>query len=443
MADTLDAAGIGLHPHGGVADGEGLALVARVWGTRKSGVIRSDHVDGRALLIQGEPRDLESLEFLVRAVYVGGLRFTDGDAFSRRPDPTLAAHLWHAAATLRGADIGPEALDSTLVDGPAIQGVGLFPLTPATRKLLAIRHDPRDSLADLLEHSTLRLKEVAEDLGALVTLGALRLRQGAGGGSRPRRSSWSLKKDSGVEKAVPPRRRPASGQKQKAKVARRAATPSRQKIGTLRARLERELDVVRAADDWTVVGANARMPSEAIERACERMTSRYAKLMDDDRLPGDVRDLAQEVHARVLLAVGRIQDGKASSGGSAVVGDLLEEGKRLFAEGRTELALKCFAKARQDTGSPVAQAWLGWSIYNDSTRPEGDRRRKGRDLVEMAVSSSDFLPDPLYLMARIEYLEGDLLRSWNWLEKLMKLDPEHVEGRALLFDVRTQINKDR
>ncbi len=282
---------------------------------------------------------------------------------------------------------------------------------------------------------------IAEDLATLVTLGALRLRQPAGGGARPRRSSWSLKKGTRPESKPPPRRPPPKAKPERA--VRRPSEASRKKIQQLNARLLRELDLVNAADDWTVIGANARMPRENIERACERMTSRYAKLMDDDRLPGHVRDLAQEIHARVLLAVGRIQDGKAEAASTVVMGDPLEEGQRLFREGRIDLALKCFAKARQDTGSPIAQAWLGWMIYNDPSRPRGDRRRKGRDLVEMAVSSAEFLPDPIFLMARIEFLEGDLLRSWNRLEKLMKLAPDHVDGRALLLEVRQEINKER
>ena len=438
-----DPAEADLHPAGGVADPDSLALVAKAWGAKKSGVIRCDHLPGRGLLLHGEPRDDDSLKFLVQVLYVGGARFVDGDAFAQRPKPRLAAHLWAAASGLAArSPMGEAQLSDILVDGPAIQSVGLFPLEPDTRKLLAVRHDPREDLGTLLDHSGLSLKAVASDLGTLLALGALRLRSSAGGGARPRRASWSLKK--GRPPTPPPPRRPPPRASKVSKLerARTRATPSRQKIEQLRTRLRRELGVVRDADDWTVVGANARMPREAIERACERMTGRYAKLMDDDRLPGDVRDLAQEIHARVLLAVGRISEGRAARG-PTITGDPLEEGKRMIGEGRFELATKCFAKARQDTGSPIAQAWLGWSIYADPSRPEGDRRRKGRDLIEMALNSADFLPDPIYLMARVEYLEGDLVRSWNWLEKLMKIAPDHVDGRALLLDVRGQINKER
>ena len=75
----------GLHPTGGVADPETLALIARAWGGKKSGVVRSSHLHGRALLLSGEPRDDEDLVFVVRVLYVGGASFSDGDAFSRRP----------------------------------------------------------------------------------------------------------------------------------------------------------------------------------------------------------------------------------------------------------------------------------------------------------------------------------------------------------------------
>lgn len=419
-----------LHPPGARADAESLAVVAKAWGRKRSGVLRSVYLPGRASLVGGEPSDDFALSYAVEAIYVGGVGFNEAEPLgSGRPRARLAPHLWTAAGSLPRVQLSEAELRSTLVDGAGIGGVGLLPLSAQTRKLLAIRHDPRDSLGRLLQMGQIQLGEVREDLSRLILLGALRLRAGAGGGPQPRRPR-------------PPPRPPARQAPERV-VARagrpRAVSPA--KLEKLRVRLQRELDVVEAADDWTVVGASASMGSEAVERACERMTRRYAKLMEDERLPGDLQDLAQAIHARVVLAVTRIQEGKAGSSALSI-GDPIQEGKRYLNAGEFENAQKCFTLAKQQTGSPVAGAWLGWAIYNDRGRPEIARRAKGRSMIELAESMSEFSPDPMYLLARVEFLEGDLLRSWNRLEKLMKVAPDHVDGRALLLEVRSEIHQE-
>ena len=417
-----------LHPPGARADAESLAVVAKAWGRKRSGVLRSVYLPGRASLIGGEPSDDFALAYAVEGIYVGGVGFNPAEPLGHgRPTARLAPHLWTAAGTLPTPELGQRQLAATLVDGASIGGLGLLPVGAETRKLLAIRHDPRDSLARLLRMGSIELDEVRDELGRLLLLGVVRLRAAAGGGQQPRRPR------------PPPR--PAPQPERVVARARRARAVSPAKLEKLRVRLQRELEVISNADDWTVVGASASMGSEAVERACERMTRRYARLMGDQRLPEDIQDLAQAIHARVVLAVQRIQDGRPSAVTQAF-GDPLEEGKRFLNQGQFENAEKCFTLAKQQTGSPVATAWLGWAIYNDTGRPEVGRRAKGREMLELAESMSEFAPDPMYLLARVEFLEGELLRSWNRLEKLMKVAPDHVDGRALLLEVRTEIHQE-
>ncbi len=420
-----------MHPPGAQADPESLVVVAKAWGRRQSGVVRSVYLPGRASLVQGEPSDDFALGYVVEGLYVGGVGFNEAEPLGfGGAKPRLAPHLWAAACSLPAAPLSGESLRSSLVDGAGIGGVGLLPLQRQTRKLLAIRHDPRDSLGRLLQLGRIELDEVVQDLSCLLALGALRLGSVAGGGDTPRRPRPPPRPPSRVVHAERVEARPGRS---------RAVTGAQ--LEKLRVRLQRELDIISAADDWTVVGANAAMGSDAVERACERMTRRYARLMEDERLPAQVQDLAQAVHARVLLAVTRIQDGRPAVI-EAAFGDPMEEGKRYLNEGEFENAQKCFTLARQQTASPASSAWLGWAIYNDRTRPEIARRAKGRELIELAESMSEHAPDPLYLLARVEVLEGELLRAWNHLEKLMKVAPDHRDGRALLIEVRSQIHQD-
>lgn len=411
------------HPTQAVADAETLQAVARAWAARQSGFLRT--ATERVVLLSGEPRDEVDLKNLVRILYNGGATLRPADSFGNRPPATLAPHLWHAAGTLAEAHrLDEGALDATLVDGPTIVGVGRLPISNELRRLLAFRDDPRATLRRLLAEAATSLDAVADDLARVLALGALRLRRPKGGGARPR-----------------PARRRRSRETSDAPRAQTASLGHR-KIEQVRARLERELGLITDADDWTVVGVSPGMSQAAIERACERMTHRYARMMDDERLPPPVRDLAQEIHARVLLSVGRISEGRAEAS-VASIQDPLEHGKKLLDEGRHELAAKCFAKARQDTGSSVATAWLGWALYSGARHDDEVAKTKGRELVELATNTSDFLADPAYLMARIDFQEGNLVRSWNWLEKAMKIEPDHKAGGALLIQVRAEINKER
>ena len=409
------------HPAGAAADLETLQAVARAWAQRQNGFVRT--ATDRVVLLAGEPRDEADLRSLVRLLYVGGVEIRPADSFGNRAQARLAPHLWFAAGTLADAHAPDDAaLDATLVDGPTIVGVGRLPISNELRRLLAFRDDPRASLRRLLAEAATTLSTVRDDLARVIALGALRLRRSAGGGTRPRPKR--------------PRRAPESTPRATSRHL------NERKIEQVRARLERELGLITDADDWTVVGVSPGMPRAAIERACERTTTRYARMMEDDRLPPPVRDLALQMHARVLLSVGRISEGRAETSVVSMTNPL-EQGKKLLDEGRHELAAKCFAKARQDTGSPVATAWLGWAIYSGAPRTDEAALLRGRELVELATNTSDFLADPAYLMARIDFQEGNLVRSWNWLEKAMKIEPDHKAGGALLLKVRAEINKER
>ncbi|MCP4807829.1 MAG: hypothetical protein GY913_09845 [Proteobacteria bacterium] len=413
------------HPEGAVADEETLQALARAWALKQSAFVRSQRVEGRAVLLNGEPRDPADLELLVRMVYAGAVEVRQADSFGSRVPATLAPHLWHAAGTLAGQHVvDSSSLDATLVDGPTIIGVGLLPISHELRRLLAFRDNPRATLRHLLVEAATRVEVLGDELSRVIALGALRLRKGTGGGTRPRPGR--------------PRR------KEKPRAVRPTATAplGHRKVEQMRARLEREIGLITDADDWTVVGVSPGMPPTAIQRACERMTDRYARMMDDERLPDEVRDLAQEIHARVLLSVGRINEGNASAPPLSMT-DPMAQGHRFLEEGRPDLATKCFAKARQDTSSPMASAWLGWAVFASAGVQDVAARQKGRELVELATNTSDFLADPAYLMARIDFQEGNLVRSWNWLEKAMKIEPDHQAGGALLLQVRAEINKER
>lgn len=412
------------HPATATIHPDALQAIARAWATRQDAFVRSRHLNGRVVLLQGEPRDADDLKSLVQMLYVGDIEVRPADSFGGRGRASLGSHLWHAAG-LRAPHhpVTTDDLVATLVDGPTIVGVGRLPLGQEIRRLLAFRDDPRASLQRLLSEAATRLDVVAGDLSRLLALGALRLRTSKGGGSRPR----------------PTRRRAPT----KAPPVRKPRPLTERNVEQVRARLERELGLITDADDYTVVGVSPGMPAPAVRRACERMTERYAAMMDDERLPGRVRDLAQEIHARVLLAVGRIQDGSAHVGTPGVSGDPMRQGHKFLDEGRPELAARCFAKARHDTGSPQATAWLGWALFANAAKSDTVARQKGRELVELATNTSDFLADPAYLMARIDFQEGNLVRSWNWLEKAMKIEPDHEAGGELLARVRAELNKER
>jgi hypothetical protein len=401
-----------LHPQGIKPELEALRMLARLWAQRRTGVLRSPHMRGEARIIEGRAARPQDRTWIVQAAYVGGVEVHACNVLAV-PGLDLLPELWACAMALANPSAVLGALDASLVERSAARRLDELPLAVATRRLLSGQRRPDQDLRHLCQVSGIAPEAVAQELSALVALGLFRLRRAAG---RTRRARLHT-----VTPAQPGDNR---------------------QIQALRKRLEREWGLLADADDWTVVGVSQHMDAEVIRRACERMLGRYAQVASREDLPEDVRELARSIHNRVERAVGEIRAGRAlTSTQRRLHEDPLSEGRRRLAAGDFANAARCFTMARNQGESALNVALLGWALYNDPGRPREARTERGMELLGLAESMGGHAHDVQLLRARAESAEGDLVRAWTRLDRILETDPDHTDARVLLTEVRQRLGR--
>ena len=426
----------------GRPDGESLARVAQVWASEQTGAFRSHTLSGRAIVVQGEPRDGQARVWLDKAIREGPVQFTPVTTFGHTPHLTIAGMLWGLACELASTSSLQRNRHGLLVDGVAARGMMRLPLSEPVRKLLEIRSDPSEDLENLLRRSEVDREAVWFELAALITLGALKLRFPAAAKPyaetpSPAPAGRAPSKPPPPPTPLPPPPPPPPPTESSSPGREKIADGELEKQAMIQKRLQREWAVIEEANDHVVLGITPQMNEETRASACNRMEQRYRKLAEDEGLNDLSRELAQNILARVQVAIERVEQGKASS----FVGDPFEQGKVAAAQGDWETALKLFALARSKSDNPVYRAWFGWALYNDPSRPVETRRAKGREHMDLADNISTN-SDAAFLLARADIVEGELVRAWNRLELLVNARPDYVEARHLLTQVQKDVRKD-
>ena len=391
-----------------------LRVLARCWARKASGVFSSPHVPGAANLADGQPVDARSLQVAIRVCYVGGGEFKPMDVLAAGK-VELAGDLWECALAAANPTALRDALDAAWVQRSSAPAAARLPLSMQTRRVLSQRNSPRLTLLDLISAADVAVGNVDRELSALVALGFFRLRRAAARGRRPPRS-------------VPLRDRTPAGMAGDAMMLRR---------------LQKDWELVRDADDWTVIGASPTMDRSVVDRACQRMLDRYNKAARNPQASPAARELAQKIRRRVAAAVQNIQSGSAVTQAEARLRrDPMGEGLRLAAEGSWGMAARCFAVARKVSETARNVAWLGWATYNDESKPER-RKERALELLALAESMGGHASEVQLLRARADKAEGDLVRAWNRLERLVEQDPSDSEARELLGEVQMLIKRER
>lgn len=400
-----------MHPPGR-PNRESLRLIAKVWARRGTGALLSPA--GRAILVQGEPKDDHSLSLAVAAMYEEAVTFSPRDLFAGGAR-LVGPELWLAASRRANLVGVRERMDHALVERPGAHGIGRLPLSDDTRAVLAQENSPRHTLADLVASAKADPIVVASDISVLVVLGLHKLRRAASGGGRPAARAI-------VQTPV-----------------RDASFDSRQGDRAVQ-RLNREWANIEHADDYTVVGVSQQMPEEVVQRACERMLGRYSRLAEDERLPTEARELAGAIHQRVSDAVVRLRQGRGTRHNRLTSSEPLAAGLSFVNQGDWTRAVKCFNMARhKNPNNADAVAWLAWSVFNDPTLPQVKRRKKARDLLALSETLDFGSSVVTFLAARLDYAEGDLVRAWNRLDGLVTRDADNREAREWLVRVQKEI----
>ena len=378
-------------------------------------MLSSPHVPGTARLAEGRPVDDRALQIAIRIAYVGGGEFKPMDVLAGT-SVELSGDLWQCALAAANPESLRAAVDAAWVQRSSATAAARLPIDRSTRRVLAQPNNPRLSLLDLVAGADVPIARVDRELSALVALGFYRLRRAAAQGRKRPRS-------------VPLRDRTPIARSGDAMVVRR---------------LQRDWQVVRDADDWTVIGASPTMDAETVARACKRMLDRYSQAARDPKASPEARDLATKIRMRVKEAVRNVQSGRAITQVEARLRqDPMGEGRARAKAAEWSVAAKCFAVARRMAETAQNVAWLGWAVYNDPTRPEERRKERGLELLALAESMGGHAGEVQLLRARAEAAEGDFVRAWTRLERLVEQDPDDEEARVLLRTVKDQVRRDR
>ena len=390
-----------LHPQDLTPQKTNFNLVLDIWATKRTGLfIGAEGV--RAAVVDGEPKNREHLERVMAFIYGEEMvQFKNADSPLKRPKPVLGTHLLKAAERVSKPDRVRKAAGAMLVPG---QHGGILKKLPVPDQLREVLDgESRVSVMDVLKHDA----DLAEDVATLLVMKVLRL-------AKPSQNE----------------RLPASERKDRIDATRTAL---------LLRRLEREWDIVKEADDYTVLGVSPDTPESDIAPAAQRMQERYAKIAADDGAHPKARKLAQRIFQKVAAAATRMAEGSATGGSSE-----LPDEKTAFAEGTKHLeqgdfarAVKWFALARKYSSNDASNVgYLGWAVYNDPGRPKSKRHSKGRELLELSDFINPHAEGPQLFLAQVELAEGDPERARARMERLLALEPGYKPAQKLLATIR-------
>lgn len=396
---------------------DAVLAITRAWAEAQSGFLRT--AGDRISLLHGEPASPKQLQSTVDALYAAdGIEFIPTSLQGRPLPPRLANELWIAAGRLASRGDLKGRARHRIVPGPNYARLNAFPIRALTARFAGRAQRSKIRLGDTVRMEKSSRMEVLDDLVALEVLGVLALQ-------------------------APKQRSVEPSTKAPLRAAREPEPRVQVNVGTEQ-RLSREWDVLRDADDWTVLGCGPGMDAVAVERAARRMASRYRQLSTDRRVSEAGQTTAKNILMRVLEASAAIRSGtaKRSPGKTLSVNDAFGEGLRQIEAGAYDNAVKCFAVAQKE--HPLAAkntAWLGFALYHDYTR-DLTRQRKAMKLIEKALEMGNSNGDAGYVMARILHGEGELVRAWNYLDKVIAKHPQHAEATALRASIQRDIRRD-
>ncbi|MED5373328.1 MAG: hypothetical protein VX899_20075 [Myxococcota bacterium] len=359
-----------------------LRALSSVWYRDRSGVLRSDKVPGKAVVVQGRVRKQEGLDFLDRALRAGDLSFNDAEIYGDPGHLSLDSLLWTQGQALTNVEAIHEATHAILVVQANQSFFEYLPLSKHTVRLLRGDHKPWESLDFILKRAELDLKRIDRELGTLVAMGMVRLR--APGRKAPPRLRQAVARSKGSEQAN-------SAQRQQV-----------QRMLTER-RLAQEWERMQAMDDYTLLGTSKEASPESQKQAALRMRKRYAGLARKPSLTPATRELAEQIQRRIEAAIKRMRSGSARTATHLLLESpekAMAKGKELAAKREWVAAVTCFASASnvlQD--DPDVQAWLGFAHFHDPRHDRQERQEKGREMVVLAATFGS--KDALGLLKRL------------------------------------------
>jgi len=416
---------------------EGARTVARLWALRASGVLRVEGANAAfVMLADGGPVGPEAMVAVEDAL--GGANASwDGCEVDDSGDrPTLGRLLWRAALD---AASGESVL--ALVPGQNDLSIeaGDLPITAATRRCLG-RLGGGLSVQALARREAAPVSDVAVDFAALHWLGFLTLGPAAPTAHAPVApvASASASRAVDVEAVADPpsvtrreavARQPSPGERGDAPPAHeRVDDPATSATAGLMPlpRLRREVEILKTADAWTVLGIARRSTVEVAKAAASRMRARYRRV--EDAPNAEARELAAEILARIDAAEAEIATGKHPT--EPVFDGLLRSGVGALGTGDFARADRLLSQARQHRpDEPRTLAHLGWARFKNPEHPAESREDDGADLVELALQFDINCAQAWAYRGEMALVRGDPEEARQCFSTATKIDPSLASSR--------------
>ena len=232
---------------------------------------------------------------------------------------------------------------------------------------------------------------------------------------------------------------------------------------TLR-RLRREVAQVKTTDDWTVLGIPRSADLDLVERARQRMADRYARISTDENYSDEIHNMAREIASRVEEAAQRIKDRSArmavhratppppmdpvpepdeyAADPATYADQLFLKGQAALASGDAVSAIRVLREARNEQlDSARNMAWLGWALYQETSRPLAERRKAAMELLELADQFDSEYPDGQFFLAAVEAEANMHKRASARLRRVLRARPEHMLARRLYDEVMAALKR--
>ncbi len=437
--------------------------LTRWWVRKGTGVLRVERAGTSSwvLISRGGPVGPDGVTAVEEALVGGEVSLDACDVEEEGDRAALARLVWRAA---REAVAGESVLD--LVPGAtgAVSGASEMPLTAATRRCLA-RVAGGLSVQGLARREGAPVADVALDLAALRWLGLITLREagapdvdpvadppsmGAGRGASASRSIESAHDSLSVTRrehvvdppshierpfvvTEAPRRRPEPAADPptapEGSTVERMDDPNTHATASMipLTRLRREVDILRTADGWTVLGIPRRAPPEMIQTAAQRMKHRYRMMEKDPN--AEARTLAAEIVTMIERAETELVSGRVTSAEPMFDG-MMKQGMSALSGKDWARADRCFTQARQQSpDNAVAVAHLGWARFNNPDQGKEAREEDGADLVELALQFDINCAIAWNFRGEIATARGELDEARQCFSTALKLDPSMLIAR--------------
>ena len=416
--------------------------LTRWWFRKATGVLRVEGPTSSAwvLIARGGPVGPDGVAAVEDALSGGEVSLDPCDVDEVGDRGALARLVWRAAREAVGAE---NVLSLIPVANGLSEGASELPLTPASRRCLG-RFGGGVTVQTLARREGAPVADVAVDLAALRWLGLIALREpeieaesdppSRTHGSRPEpagdadtRRTRTVQRPAAVERpfarddqrdsVVDPPTVPGAARRERADDPVTISTSSLMPLG----RLRREVEILRTADAWTVLGLPRRSPLDMVQAAAARMRQRYEVM--DKNASAEALTLAAEIVRQIDAAERELLSGNAGRT-EPVYETTIRHGVAALRARDWSRAHRCFVSARQQMpDSPVAHAYLGWARFNDPALDRAAREEDGAALVELALQFDNNCAIAWFVRGDMLNARGQAGEARQSYSTAIKLDP--------------------